>query len=125
MATRAVAAMEKVHDPELADWLSRENGEAREILVDTVLPRRSVTYRSAEGRRPQPASVEETSAANGRRETLLQLRAFLEKFLDTPPVVLEAPGALAIRATSRQVWKFMDHPLVKSVRPNRRLRIPA
>ena len=125
MAGRAAASLEKVHDSDLADWLARENGELREILVDAVLPRRSVTFGETEGRRARPVGIEEALPANGRRETLRQLRAVLEKILDTPPVVLEAAGALAIRATSRQVRKFVDHPLVKSVRPNRRLRTSA
>ena len=53
-----------------------------------------------------------------------KLRALLARLVDTPPVVLEAAGALAVRANSRQVRQFVDHPLVKSVRPNRRLRSP-
>lgn len=124
MATRAAAALAKVHDPELADWLSRENGEVREILVDAVLPRRGVTF-GEQGGRLRPTRIEEAPAANGRKETLRQLQSLLETFLDTPPVVLEAAGALAIRATSRQVRGFVDHPLIKAVRPNRRLRTPA
>lgn len=124
MATRAPAALEKVHDPELADWLSRENGEVREILVDAVLPRRTVGFEERGGRL-RPAKLQEAPAANGRKEALRQLRSLLERLLEAPPVVLEAAGALAIRATSRQVLDFVDHPLVKSVRLNRHLRAPA
>ncbi|HSS51471.1 MAG TPA: hypothetical protein VLX28_21210 [Thermoanaerobaculia bacterium] len=124
MATRAPAVLEKVHDPELADWLSRENGEVREILVDAVLPRRTVSFEERGGRL-RPAKLQEVPATTGRKEALRQLRSLLERLLEAPPVVLEAAGALAIRATSRQVLDFVDHPLVKSVRPNRHLRAPA
>lgn len=124
MATQAQTSMEKVLDPELADWLSRENGEVREILVDAALPRRSVVFEGA-GSRPRAARIEEASPGVGRKEVLGQLRRLLETFLDSPPVVLEAAGALAVRATSRQVRNFVGHPLVKSVRLNRRLHAPA
>lgn len=124
MATRALAVLEKVHDPELADWLSQESGEVREILVDAVLPRRTVSLGES-GNRLRPTGLQETPGANGRKEALRQLRTFLERLLETPPVILETAGALAVRATSREVRELVDHPLVKSVRPNRRLRAPA
>jgi|GraSoiStandDraft_5_1057265.scaffolds.fasta_scaffold26703_3 hypothetical protein len=124
MATQTQTSMEKVLDPELADWLSRESGEAREILVDAVLPRRNVTFEKA-GSRPRATRIEEAAKGGGRKEALGQLRRLLETLLDNPPVVLEAAGALAIRATSRQVRNFVDHPLVKSVRLNRRRHAPA
>jgi len=75
--------------------------------------------------RLRPTGLKEIPGASGRKEALRQLRIFLEKLLQTPPVILEAAGALAVRATSREVRDFVDHPLVKSVRPNRRLRAPA
>jgi hypothetical protein len=121
MLTRTTTEFEKVRDPELADWLSRESGEIREVLVDAVVPRRSVAFEEAGGR-PRAAELRELSTGNGRKEVLRRLRALLEPFLDSPPVVLEAAGALAIRATGRQVRGFVDHPLIKAVRPNRRLR---
>jgi hypothetical protein len=124
MATQAQTSMDKVLDPELADWLSRESGDVREILVDAVLPRRNVRFEGV-GHRSRPARIEETSSGTGRKEILGQLRRLLETFLDSPPVILEAAGALAVRATSRQVRDFVGHPLVKSVRLNRRRHAPA
>ena len=120
--TTEAGILAKVPDAELADWLSQENGEAREILVDALLPRRTLTLGPGRTGRMRPVAMEE--AAGGRKEALRQLRLFVESFLDTPPVVLEAAGALAVRATSRQVRRFMDHPLVKTLRPNRRLHRP-
>src|SRR5947199_7571129 len=115
MATQTQTSMEKVLDPELADWLSRESGEAREILVDAVLPRRNVTFEKA-GSRPRATRIEEAAKGGGRKEALGQLRRLLETLLDNPPVVLEAAGALAIGATTRQVPNFVGDPLVKSGR---------
>jgi hypothetical protein len=34
--------------------------------------------------------------------------------------LLKAAGAIAVKATSQQVRQFAEHPLVKSIRPNRR-----
>jgi hypothetical protein len=121
MATQTATEFEKVRDPELADWLFHESGEIREILVDVALPRRDVTFAEVGGRL-RAAELRESSPGKGRAEVLRRLRALLEPFLDFPPVVLEAAGALAVRATGRQVRGFVDHPLVKAVRPNRRLR---
>lgn len=122
MATQAATDFDKIRDPELVRWLSQESGDLREILVDAVLPGRTVTFREVSGRRR--AADLATSAGTGRREALRQLRALLEPFLDTPPVILEAAGALAIRANSRQVRDLVHLPLVKSVRPNRRIHSP-
>ena len=120
----SMALVEKVKDPELAVWLSEEAGEAREILVDAVLPKRVVLFRQQASGRLSPSDLEPGSSPQGRREVLSKLRTILERVLDTPPVVLESAGALAIRASSRQVREFVDHPLVKAVRPNRRLHPP-
>ena len=125
MSTEAGILTKKVPDPELADWLAQENGEVREILVDALLPQRTVTFGPDRTGRLRPAGIEEASSGSSRKDALGQLRQFLESFLDTPPVILEAAGALAVRATSRQVRRFVDHPLVKTLRPNRRLRRPA
>lgn len=117
-------SIKKVKDPDLAAWLSQESGEAREILVEAVLPGRRVTFDRQAGGRARPVGLEEEPAALGRKETLSRLRALVARFLDVPPVVLEAAGALAVRARSEQVRQFVDHPLVKAVRPNRKLRAP-
>lgn len=122
MAT--AVTVQKVKDPDLAVWLSEDSEESREILVEAVLPGRKVTFGEAGGRL-RPTGLRTESASQGRKETLSRLRKILAKFLDTPPVVLESAGALAVRASSHQVRQFVDHPLVKSVRPNRRLRKPA
>ncbi|HBL26745.1 MAG TPA: hypothetical protein DD490_07920 [Acidobacteria bacterium] len=122
MLTPGTTEFEKIRDPELADWLLQESGEVREVLVDADLPRRTVTLDGTGGGRPRATGLHDAAGSGGRQEILRRLRALLEPFLDTPPVVLEAAGAVAVRATGRQVRGFVDHPLVKAVRPNRRLR---
>jgi hypothetical protein len=122
MATTTTAVpVEKVKDPELAVWLSQDTGETREILVDAALPGRQVLLRQNSNGRWSPSGLQTGSDASGRRETLSKLKALLVKILDTSPVVLESAGAIVVRANSRQVREFVGDPLVRSVRPNRKL----
>src|SRR5215213_1905153 len=115
MATQPRTSTKKIKDPDLVLWVAEEGGDVREILVDAVLPDRKISFNRAPDGRLRP---------RGRQEALKKLRALLARLVDTPPVVLEAAGALAVRANGHQVRQFVDHPLVKSVRPNRRLRSP-
>jgi len=121
MAALPRTSTRKIKDPDLVLWVAEEGGDVREILVDAVLPDRKVSFDRAPDGRLRPKDLQEATDLPGRQETLKKLRALLARLVDTPPVVLEAAGALAVRASSRQVRQFVDHPLVKSVRPNRRL----
>jgi hypothetical protein len=122
MAT-AVTPIEKVTDPELAAWLSQDTGEAREILVDAVLPGRQVILQRDSRGRLSPSDVQPPPESSVRKEALGKLRARLAKILDMSPVVLESAGAVAIRANSRQVREFVGDPLVRAIRLNRKLRM--
>jgi hypothetical protein len=62
-----------------------------------------------------------SAAPDQRAATLAEFHAFLASLLDVPPVLLKAAGAVAIKATSKQVRQFIDHPLVKAIRLNRQL----
>jgi hypothetical protein len=110
---------EKVLDPDLVVWLRRDSGETRELIVDALLPARMVTFGRRGGGRLRPTGIR--SAAGNRRRLLHQLEAELAQVLDTPPTVLESAGALAVRATGPQARAIANHPLIKAIRPNRRL----
>ena len=89
--------------------------------MEAQLPRRRVIMQKrADGRRV-PTGIQSTPAAE-RAAVLSQLYDFLSERLEVSPVVLKAAGAIAIRATSQQVRQFANHPLVKAIRPNRRLK---
>ncbi len=121
MATAATPT-EKVKDPELAAWLSQDSGEAREILVDAVLPSRQVILHQNSSGRLSPSDVQ-TPPESVRKEALGKLRARLAIILGMSPVVLESAGAVAVRANSRQVREFVADPLVRAIRLNRKLRM--
>lgn len=121
MATAATPT-EKVKDPELVAWLSQDSGEAREIIVDAVLPTRQVILRRNSNGRLSPSDLQGTPESV-RKEALSKLRAHLAKILGMSPVVLESAGAVAIRANSRQVREFVGDPLVRAIRLNRKFRM--
>jgi hypothetical protein len=110
-----------VKDAEIAEWLGRDSSDARELIVEAKLPVRKVTVQKRADGRVVPDEIN-GSAASDRAAVLAELHDFLSEKLDVPPVLLKAAGALAVRATSQQVRQFAEHPLVKSIRPNRRLR---
>jgi hypothetical protein len=124
MATLTGASAKKVKDPALVLWLLEDRGEDREILVDVVLPHREVRFSPNADGCLRPRDIREGSDYADRKEVLKKLGRVLARLLDTPPVVLETAGALIVRANSEQVRQFVSHPLVKAVRPNRRLRPP-
>jgi hypothetical protein len=117
MATTQTFA--KIQDPELASWPNQDSAEPREILVDAALPAPQVSFHRGTDGRFRPSGLRATPPAE-RRATLQELGSVLSGFLDSKPVLLEAAGAVAIRALSWQVRRFLDHPLVKALRLNRR-----
>ena len=109
-----------VKDAEIAEWLTRDSSDPRELIVEARLPARKVAVQKrADGR--VVADGINGSTASDRAAVLAELHAFLSEKLDIPPVLLKAAGALAVRATSQQVRQFAEHPLVKSIRPNRKV----
>lgn len=110
----------KVQDSELAAWLAHDSGETRELIIDAALPVRKIAFSRQGNGRLRPSNIRSDGSA--RHRLLHELEADLAEVLDTPPKVLETAGALAIKATGSQVRELAEHPLVKAIRPNRRLR---
>jgi hypothetical protein len=108
-------------DTDLLAWLATDSRDTRELMVEARLPARKVTIQKHTNGRMVPAEID-TTAADAHTAALAELHDFLSERLDTPPVLLKAVGAIAVRATSQQVRQFVDHPLVKAIRPNRKLR---
>ena len=109
-----------VQDADIIAWLSADSSDARELIVEARLPARKVIMQERTGGRSVPISMD-AGASSERAAVLAELHAFLAEQLDVPPVLLKAAGAIAVRATSQQVRQFADHPLVKAIRPNRKL----
>ena len=120
MTEKSPGNWKTVQDADLAQWLSLDRGDVRELIVEARLPDRKIILgRRADGHRV-PAGIE-SIAPTERAAALAELHSFLTALLDVPPVLLKAAGAVAVRATSRQVRQFVRHPLVKTIRSNRRL----
>lgn len=119
--TDSRAAWEKVQDPELIKWLSSESVDVRELIVEANLPERKVTLRRGADGRLIPEGIR-SPATPKRADVLAELGLFLGELLDDTPSLLKSAGAIAVKATGRQVRQFVDHPLVKGIRANRKLR---
>src|SRR5579864_311844 len=110
MPNLTVGLSSKVSDPKLAAWIAKDGPETYDILVEAVLPARRVLLESRPGGLARAIDVQSAGTQLERVEALRRLAALLQGLLDAPPVVLEAAGALAVRASSRQVRKFIEHP---------------
>ena len=120
MKTKPSSDWTTIKDPELIAWVAGDSDELRELIVEARLPERKVTFRN-EGGRPVPSGSQSESTVN-RESVLAALDAFLTELLDHSTTVLKAAGAIAVKASSRQVRQFANHHWVKAIRPNRRLR---
>lgn len=112
---------DKIDDPDLRDWLAGDSGEPRELIVEANVPLRKVAFGQRLAGRAVPSGIE-SGSADERAASLDELRALLADKLGLPANVLRSAGAVVVRATSQQVRQFADHPSVRAIRPNRRLR---
>ena len=114
-----LATPEKVHDRELLAWLSGDGDEKQELIVEAAVPRRKVSFRAVPDGRLLPATI---GGSAKKKAILEELASYLTELLHTRPTLLRAAGAFAVRATGSEAERLLDHPLVRSVRLNRRLR---
>ncbi len=109
---------DKIKDQELIEWLQSDAAEARELIVQVQTPLRQITMKRHPGGRVQPEQVQDNNI-QARQKAIDDLAKVLDELVDTPPVVLQAAAAVAVKATSEQVLSFIDHRLVKAIYPNR------
>jgi hypothetical protein len=110
-----------IEEPDILAWVSVASEEKRELIVEANVPERKVVFQRRPDGRTVPVGIE-SSASSDRAETLIQLHNLLANIVDVPPVLLKAAGAVVVKASSREVRQFMDHPFVKRIRSNRKLR---
>ena len=110
-----------IEEPDLSAWLSAKSGEKRELIVEAKVPERKVLFQRDSNGRSTPVGIA-SGTPSDRNRTLTQLYSLLADSVEVPPVLLKAAGAVAVRASSREVQKFVAHPLVKRIRSNRKLR---
>lgn len=111
---------ETLKDPDLIAWLSAGGEEERELIVEARTPPRRVSFQKRSDGRAIPVAIDSPPSSQ-RAAVLEQLSAFLADELHLSAKVLTAAGALVVRATGPQIEQLADHPLVKAIRPNRRL----
>ena len=92
MTEKSPGNWKTVQDADLAQWLSSDGNDVRELIVEACLPDRKVTLgRRADGHRV-PAGVE-SSDPTERAAALTELYSLLTALLDVPPVLLKAADA--------------------------------
>jgi hypothetical protein len=116
--SKSNAIHKKVQDKDLARWMFSESDEVREIIVEARVPNRRVTIRKEDGNTGAFTDIKSSSPLK-RTKVIEELDSVINGILDEPPVQLRAAGALAVRATGKQALDFVDHTLVKFIRPNR------
>jgi hypothetical protein len=107
---------------ELLAWANGEGSDRRELIVEATLPRRTVSLEKSDSGRVLPREVKPGSTGS-RATVLLQLQHDLNELLGTSTSVLRAAGAIAVRADRTQLRQIARHPLVRAVRPNRRMKL--
>lgn len=56
-----------------------------------------------------------------RIQLLQNLNQFLADQMHLTTTILRAAGAIAVRASSQEVQRILQNPMVKAIRPNRKL----
>ncbi len=108
-------------DAELRGWLEATTDEVRDVIVEAALPPRRVVVQQRAGASPVPKSIESDDVLD--RESMLdQLAHNLCEIVGAEKThVLKAAGAIVVRATAEELRAIAKQPMVKAIRPNRRL----
>lgn len=114
----------KVDDDELAGWLAGGGSGRRELIVDAAVPPRRAAFEIGARGRPRSTAIA-TSDGPSRAAVLRELAAYLRSRLAVEPVELAAAGAFAIEATREEARRLLGSPLVRAIRPNRKLSPPS
>ncbi|MEZ5582010.1 MAG: hypothetical protein R3F37_03805 [Candidatus Competibacteraceae bacterium] len=120
--TQSITSNATIQDHDLLDWLASDNASPRDLIVELKLPKRLVVFQRDVAGRQTPNAIR-NSTPNERDERLSELNRYLHDDLKLPTHVLRAAGAIAVSANKEKVKEILDHPLVKAIRSNRRLRM--
>jgi len=118
MAQTGVQQRGVIPDSELDTWLQSGIGGERELIVEARLPARKLSVRQSAGRK---LLIQGRGSEKDRSDRLRELWALIAAAVATEPVLLNSAGAVAVRATPVEVRKFAGSPLIRAIRPNRRL----
>lgn len=110
-------------DPSLSTWLSDGANDIREVIVEAHLPSRHILMRRGESGRMVPDQLFFKANSKDRLYSLNELNEFLAGQMRLTTTVLKAAGAIVVRASGADMRRIFTHPLVKAIRPNRKLSI--
>jgi hypothetical protein len=115
--------IDKVLDPDLAEWLDGEGDETREMIVEARMPARTVRLGPGTAERLLPREItSEGDGAGDRAAVLRELQDDLNRLSGRATNLIRAAGAIVVRANREQLLQIARNPLVKAVRSNRRLK---
>ncbi|MBF0383867.1 MAG: hypothetical protein HQL69_22860 [Magnetococcales bacterium] len=100
--------------------MASKQEDMREVIVEVRLPPRHVKMQQQEGGRSKPVKLVSGSSTQ-RAKTLDELHNFLATKMHLTPTILKAAGAIVVRASGHDVQLILKNPLVKAIRPNRKL----
>lgn len=108
-------------DPSLVEWMQEDSTGIREVIIEAHLPQRQLLMRLGESGRMVPDRLLSPSPPTDRVRMLEELNDFLSGQMQLPTTILKAAGAIAVRASGKDVRHILEHPMVKAIRPNRKL----
>jgi hypothetical protein len=112
---------QSVLDSDLAEWLDGDSDDTREMIVEAKVPARTVRFPIGSSGHPLPKEIT-TNGDGDRAAVLRQLHEDLDRLLGGATNLIRAAGSIAVRANREQLLQMVQHPLVKAVRSNRRLK---
>jgi hypothetical protein len=118
---KLTAISKKVQDKDLVRWIISGSPDTRELIIEARVPSRKVTMQKRKDGYSVPRYLKSSSPSK-RANAIEKVNSIIIGIIGKPPVMLKSAGALAVRATGKQVLEFVDNPLVNFIRPNRQLK---
>jgi hypothetical protein len=108
-------------NPDIANWVRSGDTDIREIIIEVNLPQRRVVIRRSEYGPMVLDHIESSFTPEDRACLLGDLNNFLSKQMHLTTTILKTAGAIAVQASGKDVQRILAHPMVKAIRPNRKV----
>jgi hypothetical protein len=118
----------KIPNEELLRHAIEQSPEQASVLIELELPARQVDFRRVGNQGvdhyfPGRVIAETPEQREEVERKTAEARDFLEQVLDAPPHWLSAARAFVADVNGTQLQQLARSPLIKAIRPNRRLRV--
>jgi hypothetical protein len=119
--------MRKISNEELLRHAIEQSPEQASVLIELELPARQVDFRRVGNQGvahylPSRVIAETPEQREEVERKTAEARDLLEQVLDAPPHWLSAARAFVADVNGTQLQQIARSPLIKAIRPNRRLR---